>query len=141
MNAEDSMDIQREKEEASLAGERALRSLYEARNALSSAGNWGLLDIFTSGGGGLFSTIMKHSKLNTAQSALQRARYDLDVFNRELKDVSETIGNIEMSEFLTFFDYMDSFIAEIMVQKRISDMKGAVERAIDQVERILRRLN
>lgn len=138
MNAEDSMDIQREKEEARLAGERALRSLYEARNALSSAGNWGLLDIF---GGGLFSTVMKHSKLNTAQSALQRARYDLDVFNRELKDVSETIGNIEMSEFLTFFDYMDSFIAEIMVQKRISDTKGAVERAIDQVERILRRLN
>ncbi len=135
------MSIQTEKEEAIEAGERALRSLYEARNALSSAGNWGLLDIFVKGGGGLFSTIMKHSKLNSAQSALQRARYDLDVFNRELKDVSESIGNIEMSDFLTFFDYMDSFIAEIMVQKRISDMKDAVDRAINQVEEILRRLN
>lgn len=135
------MSIQTEKEEAIEAGERALRSLYEARNALSSAGNWGLLDIFAKGGGGFFSTIMKHSKLNSAQSALQRARYDLDVFNRELKDVSESIGNIEMSDFLTFFDYMDSFIAEIMVQKRISDMRNAVERTINKVESILRRLN
>ncbi|MCR5760754.1 MAG: hypothetical protein K6F82_01955 [Sphaerochaetaceae bacterium] len=134
------MSIESEKLEAREAGERALLSLREARNALGSAGNWGLLDLFVSNGGGFLSTIMKHSKLNSAKSALERARYDLDVFNRELKDVSMDIQGIEMSDFLTFFDFMDSFIAEIMVQKKISDMKYAVDRAINQVEGILRRL-
>ena len=40
------MMLDRERQEAIDAGERALDSLYGARRELASAGNWGLLDLF-----------------------------------------------------------------------------------------------
>ena len=58
------MLIDRERQEAIDAGERALDSLYGVRKELESAGNWGLLDMF---GGGMFTTFVKHSKMNDAQ--------------------------------------------------------------------------
>lgn len=36
----------KELKEAMDAGQEALRYLYEARNCLNSAGNWGVLDLF-----------------------------------------------------------------------------------------------
>ena len=45
---------------AIMAGEKALYSLKEARDILSSASNWGLLDIF---GGNGFTGFMKHMKI------------------------------------------------------------------------------
>ena len=53
--------MRNEMREAILAGERALSSLRSAQEKLNSAGNWGLLDMF---GGGMFSTLIKHSKMN-----------------------------------------------------------------------------
>ena len=64
------MMLDRERQEAIDAGERALDSLYGARRELASAGNWGLLDLF---GGGLFSTFAKHSKMDDAQRYMEQA--------------------------------------------------------------------
>ena len=50
--------------EAMDAGERALSTLRCAQEKLNSASNWGILDMF---GGGMFSTIMKRSKMDDAQ--------------------------------------------------------------------------
>ncbi|MCR5761489.1 MAG: hypothetical protein K6F82_05805 [Sphaerochaetaceae bacterium] len=134
------MDEAKEIMEAKRAGEKALQSLYEAKAELKKASNWGIADIFFSGNGGLISTFMKHSKMERARDCMNRAKYDLEVFNRELRDVSTSIADVDISGFLTFFDYMDNFIAEIMVQKRISDAAREVERAIWSVEDVLRRL-
>ena len=131
------MLIDRERQEAIDAGERALDSLYGVRKELESAGNWGLLDMF---GGGLFTTFVKHSKMNDAQRYMERAKRDLAAFSRELADVSETL-NINSGDFLTFADYFfDGFLADMMVQSRIHDAQRQVDDAIYRVESILSRL-
>ncbi len=131
------MLIDRERQEAIDAGERALDSLYGVRKELESAGNWGLLDMF---GGGLFTTFVKHSKMGDAQRYMERAKRDLAAFSRELADVSETL-NINSGDFLTFADYFfDGFLADMMVQSRIHDAQRQVDDAIYRVESILSRL-
>ncbi len=131
------MLIDRERQEAIDAGERALDSLYGVRKELESAGNWGLLDMF---GGGLFTTFVKHSKMGDAQRYMERAKHDLAAFSRELADVSETL-NINSGDFLTFADYFfDGFLADMMVQSRIHDAQRQVDDAIYRVESILSRL-
>ena len=127
----------RERQEAIDAGERALDSLYGVRKELESAGNWGLLDMF---GGGMFTTFVKHSKMNDAQRYMERAKRDLAAFSRELADVSEKL-NINSGDFLTFADYFfDGFLADMMVQSRIHDAQRQVDDAIYRVESILSRL-
>ena len=54
-------DIEKEKREAIEAGRRALNSLQAAKENLNSAKNWGLVDMF---GGGFFTTMLKHSKMD-----------------------------------------------------------------------------
>ena len=131
------MLIDRERQEAIDAGERALDSLYGVRKELESAGNWGLLDMF---GGGMFTTFVKHSKMNDAQRYMERAKRDLAAFSRELADVSETL-NINSGDFLTFADYFfDGFVADMMVQSRIRDAQRQVDDDIYRVESILSRL-
>ena len=74
--------VKQELRQAERAGERALESLYTLRDTLNSAKNWGLLDLF---GGGAFSGFMKHSKMETAAGLIDRAKKDLESFQKELK--------------------------------------------------------
>ena len=78
-------DIEKEKREAIEAGRRALNSLSAAKENLNSAKNWGLVDMF---GGGFFSTMLKHSKMDHAKQNMDQAKYDLRNFSRELNDVN-----------------------------------------------------
>ena len=130
------MDMIKEKQEAIEAGERALQSLREARNQISGAKGFGLWDLF---GGGMFVSLAKHYKISRAREAINRAQYDLRVFSRELRDV-ETNLDINIGDFLTIFDLMDSFFADIMVQSRLSDAGRRIDEAIYKVEDCLRQL-
>ena len=78
-------DIEKEKREAIEAGRKALNSLSAAKENLNSAKNWGLVDMF---GGGFFSTMLKHSKMDHAKQNMDQAKYDLRNFSRELNDVN-----------------------------------------------------
>ena len=135
------MDYEIERQEAIEAGERALYSLKEAHEQLRKARNWGIYDII---GGGFLSSLIKHSKIDNARSCIDRAKYDLQVFNRELRDVSMCL-DFDIGDFLTFFDLMDSFFADIMVQSRIADASRKVEdviyRVYDRYERELKKNN
>ena len=125
--------------EAMDAGERALSSLRNAQRKLNSAGNWGLLDMF---GGGLFSTIMKRSKMDDAQQLMEAAKSDLKRFQRELKDVNIPLDlRMEVGSFLSFADFFfDGFVADYLVQSKISEAKEQVSDAIIRVEQILSEL-
>lgn len=127
------MDYEKERQEAIIAGERALDSLYEAQNQLRKARNWGIYDIL---GGGFISSLIKHSKIDNARTCIERAKYDLQCFNRELRDVSYDIS-VDVGDFLTFFDLMDGFFADLLVQSRISDASRRIEDAIYRVQDIL----
>ena len=131
--------MKREMKEAMDAGERALTSLRNAQVKLNSAGNWGLFDMF---GGGLFSTIMKRSKMDDAQQLMEAAKSDLKRFQRELKDVNIPLDlRMEVGSFLSFADFFfDGFVEDYLVQSKISEAKEQVSDAIIRVEQILNEL-
>ncbi|MGN0256126.1 MAG: hypothetical protein ACI4W2_00980 [Eubacterium sp.] len=135
----DHYDRQKEINEAIRAGERALSSLREAENQLSSAGNWGLLDIF---GGNTISGFMKHMKINNASQCIDNARRDLETFRDELGDIRDIEDlHVDVSGFLTFADFfLDGFVADLFVQSKISKGKQQVREAERRVEEILRTL-
>ena len=130
---------EKEKREARLAGQRARASLQDARNYLRSARNWGIIDLF--GGGGL-SGLLKHAKVRDASRSLEQAKADLQVFQRELRDVQSIDGlRIEIGDFLTFADFFfDGFVADYLVQSKIRNAQEQVDRAIDMVSNILQSL-
>lgn len=125
--------------EAIVAGERALNSLYAAQSKLKSARGWGIFDML---GGGLLSDLMKHSRMNDASSYIEAARRDLEVFKRELADVSTSYNlRMDVDGFLTFADFFfDGLIADYLVQTKISQARGQVEEAIIKVSQILAEL-
>lgn len=125
--------------EAVTAGERALCSLYAAKEKLNSARNWGFLDLF---GGGFITDMVKHSKLGDASACIEAARSDLQVFQKELKDVDVPMNiRMEIGGFLSFADFFfDGLIADYLVQSKIADARNQVDDAIQRVERLLREL-
>ena len=132
-------DIEKEKREAIEAGRRALNSLSVAKENLNSAKNWGLVDMF---GGGFFSTMLKHSKMDHAKQNMDQAKYDLRNFSKELNDVNMACDlHIDTGDFLSFADYFfDGFVVDWMVQDRINTAKRQVEEAIRRTESIVNQL-
>lgn len=128
--------VRKETLEAVAAGERALESLYGAREKLGSARNWGVYDML---GGGFISTMIKHSKMNDASMLIEQAKRDLLVFQRELKDIQVALDlRMEVGGFLSFADFFfDGLVADYLVQSRISVAREQVEDAIKLVEPIL----
>ena len=133
------MDFEKERQEAIDAGNRALRSLRLAQKDLNSARGWGIYDML---GGGMISSLIKHSKMNDAQSHMQQAKFDLESFSRELSDVSSHIDlSFNVADFLSFADYFfDGFLADWFMQDRINTARSQVDDAIRRVEYILQRL-
>ena len=126
--------------EAIVAGERALDSLYAARDQLKSARGWGFLYMF----GGVFLTDMiKHSKMNQAQKCMENAKYHLQIFQRELNDVHFSMNlRMEVGGFLSFADFFfDGFVADYLVQSKIASAREQVDDAIEIVENILSSLH
>ena len=130
------MTDKKEIREAIQAGETALVSMEKAREKLESAKNWGLFDMF---GGGIFSTFMKHSKIDDASSYMEDAKRSLAVFERELKDVSLSTGfSIDLDSFLRFADiFMDNVFVDVMVQSRINESITSLDQASDRIRSIL----
>ena len=100
--------MKREMQEAVQAGERALQSLYAARDKLGSARNWGIFDML---GGGFISDFVKQVSLDL---------------------------RMEIGSFLSFADFfLDGLVADYMVQSKIADAREQVDDAINRIEKIL----
>ena len=133
-----SYDRSKEIQEAIWSGERAVGSLREAQGYLNSASGWGIVDIF---GGGLLTDVIKHTRINKAKESIDRARCDLIRFRQELDDVDDYVFNIDVGDLWTVFDFVfDGFVADIVMQSKISDAKKSVADAIYQVESVVNRL-
>ena len=132
------VDYGKERDEAIRAGRRALDSLRVAGNELGRARGWGVFDLL---GGGLISSVVKHSKINNARMLIQQARHDLYDFRNELDDLGDTSTELDISGILTAFDMIcDSWIADVMVQIKINNAMREVNAAISRVQDILERL-
>ena len=132
-------DERREVAEAVTAGRRALASLEEAADALDSASNWGLFDLLA---GGIIASLVKRSRLDDAEEALERARADLYTFTREVSDVRgiEEL-RVNVGSVASALDILaDNPFVDLYVQKRISDAEKNVRAAIGATQTVLRRL-
>ena len=123
----------REVDEAIRAGERALDSLREAKGKLNSARNWGIYDIL---GGGMISSIVKHSKMSSANEWVERANYDLKHFAKELRDVDEEGLYVQAGSLASTMDiFFDNVFSDFIVQNRINEARAEIDRMIDRIER------
>ena len=73
---------------------------------------------------------------------MEAAKTDLKRFQRDLKDVNIPLDlRMEVGSFLSFADFFfDGFVADYLVQSKISEAKEQVSDAIIRVEQILNEL-
>ena len=122
----------REISEAIHAGERALDSLREAKNQLNSARNWGIYDMI---GGGLISSMIKHSKIDNANQWMDQANRDLRRFAKELRDVDSEDLQIDTGSLVSMLDiFCDNFFSDILVQQKINDSRARIDVLADRIE-------
>ena len=129
------MSNEQEIREAIQAADSALFHLRNAQQKLRSARNWGIYDLL---GGGFFSTLIKHSKMDRARDEVEAARNAVCRFSRELSDVAgSTQFEMDTDDFLAFADYFfDGFLADYMVQSRIGRAREQIDSAIFRISRI-----
>jgi DNA repair exonuclease SbcCD ATPase subunit len=130
----------KELEEAISAGNELYYSLSDIKDSLQSASNWGTWDTL---GGGLISTVAKHSRIDEAKNKMDRVQILINRFQSELNDVGEVVDsiNIEIGSFLKFADYFfDGLFADLAVQSKINKAKEDIEETIFKVDSIISKL-
>ncbi|HHT35838.1 MAG: hypothetical protein ACE3NC_06430 [Candidatus Wallacebacter cryptica] len=134
------MDLKKEVSEARVAALRVLDSLDRIERQLRSAKNWGIVDLF---GRGMLSGLIKHSKMDDAQRELRQVQRDLQILQKELRDINIHFhGEISMSGFHKFMDIVfDNVVSDWMTQSRINKSLQEVERVKDAVNDVLLTLN
>lgn len=123
------------KSEVIAAGERSLNSLRSAREEMGKAFGWGIADIL---GGGFIISMIKRGKIDKAKTFVEQAKRDLDVFSSQV----EAYGEIQFQDniFLQVGDFVESLIADIWVQTKISKAKDQLDEANVKVEQALNRI-
>ena len=126
--------------EAVSAGNDALDQAEVVQRELSSADSWGTFDLL---GGGMLTTMVKHSHLDQAQRNIQYLQNKLIRFRSELSDVTIYADiQAQTGEFLRFADYFfDGLFADWMVldhihnaQAQISDVQHKLSELLDRLE-------
>lgn len=132
----DMVNDRKEINEAIVAGEQVLNSLYAAQEKLNSAKGWSWLDMF---GGGLFTDLIKHGKMDEASRCMEDAKYNIKKFQKELSDVHLSLDlRMEVGGFLSFVDFFfDGLVADYLVQSKIEDARRQVADAINMISDIL----
>jgi DNA repair exonuclease SbcCD ATPase subunit len=123
---------EKELTEAVRAGESALRALRDVQGDLQSAANWGTWDML---GGGMLSTMAKHSKIDSARQRAHTAQSQLRRFQEELADAGQRLNvSLEVGGFSKFADFFfDGLIADWVVQSKIREASSACSSALSRV--------
>ena len=117
-----------------------IATLDDAERQLSSARNWGFLDVI---GGGLITDLIKHSKLNNAKVSMDRVNYLLQELKRVLGGISMAEDySMNVNGFLTFADFFfDSGIVDVYVTAKIMNSLSEVRRLRDRCYELRQRLS
>ena len=114
--------------------------LDQAERQLSSARNWGFLDVL---GGGLIVDLIKHSKLNNAKVSMERVNYLLQELRRVLGGISMA-GDYSMNVggFETFADFFfDSGIVDVYMTAKIMSSLNEVRNLKNRCYELRQRLS
>lgn len=125
--------------EAIEAGEAVLECLQAVEHSLDKAGGWGTLDLL---GGGLISTLAKHSHIDDAQIKIEDAQRLLHSFRTELADIQiDAAILMETGGFAKFADFFfDGLIADWFMQSKIRHSQENVSVVSSEVADILQQL-
>jgi hypothetical protein len=117
---------------------------FEFKSALKhmkSAKNWGIGDLL---GGGLITTAIKHSKIDTGKEKIEEIKNLIIKFKRELNDVNKLDPNsfeVNISSFNTFADFfVDGIIFDWMVQSKINKTIGNIEKTATETKNVVTQL-
>lgn len=124
---------QKEIQEALLAGGQVQTEINRVLESLNSAEGWGTWDML---GGGVMTTMMKHSHIDQASRNITKVQQSLSRFKTELADVKITSDmNIAVDGLLSFADYFfDGLLMDWMVQSKIHSSKEGVDKVKWQVD-------
>ncbi len=121
----------REIEEAQVATDAALASLEAAQGRVGSARAWGTYDTWF--GGGLFSSLMKHDRIDQAEQYMREVDAALDRLRRELADVhldGAALGGVGVTDLTRTLDvWFDNFFSDLSVQSRLK----TADQRLDQI--------
>jgi hypothetical protein len=122
----------KELREAVQAGEAAKKALEQVQSELRSAANWGTWDML---GGGMLSTMAKHSKIDSAKRHAHHAQSQLRRFQQELADADQRLHvSLEIGGFSKFADYFfDGLIVDWVAQSKIREASSACSSTVSRV--------
>lgn len=127
-------------DEAYSIGECIINQIQDIMESLDRAEGWGTWDLF---GGGLISTMAKHSNLDNAEQQIQQLQDLLGRYKTELADVKiHAKMQAKIEGFLYFADFFfDGLFADWAVLDRIQNSQSQVEDTHNQVKQIQSQLN
>lgn len=135
-----SMVDKKEVLEAKTVANQVLDLLNDVEKQLKSAKNWGIFDLL---GGGFLSSVIKHGKIDKAESLLKMVHKELVRLQKELGDINLSIdSSIKISDFDRFLDIVfDNVISDWMTQSKVNDSLNEVARVKVEINRVLETLS
>lgn len=120
--------------------DQLITCLDDAERQLSSARNWGFLDIL---GGGLITDLIKHSKLQNAKNSMEHVNYIMQQLQQVLGSISIPGDyRMQIGGFATFADFFfDSGIVDIYMTAKIMNSLNEVRKLKEKCYELKRRLN
>ncbi len=119
-------------------GYAAIDSLRRAKLSLDSARSWGIFDIM---GGGLISTLVKHSKMDDAKTYIKTAEGAVRVFNDSIMKLNLEKINVDTRDLFGILDiFCDGLFMDLFMQSRINEARESVDKAINQIHVIISKL-
>lgn len=136
---EEAQRLEKELQEAIAAGCTVLEHLRLAIDELNDASSWGVIDV---AGGGMVSSMVKHSHVDAAQAEIARIQQELLRFQKEVRDVCQikTI-DVSISDWLSFADvFVDGFIFDLMALSKIHQNQNKLQNLYQDIMEIQDRL-
>ena len=120
--------------------DQLISELDQAERHLSSARNWGFLDVL---GGGFIVDLIKHSKLNNAKISMDRVNYLLQELKRVLGGISMADNySMNVGGFETFADFFfDCGIVDVYMTAKIMSSLNEVRNLKNRCYELRQRLS
>ncbi len=120
--------------------DQLIATLDDAERQLSSARNWGFLDVL---GGGFIVDLIKHSKLGNAKVSMERVNYLLEELKRVLGGISMPDDyRMDVGGILTFADFFfDSGIVDVYMTAKIMSSLNEVRNLKNRCYELRQRLS
>lgn len=118
--------------------DRLIPLVNDAERNLSSARNWGFLDVL---GGGFIVDLIKHSKLNNASNSMEQVNYFMQNLQRILGSINTNDYSMNVGNFVSLADFLfDGAIADIYMTSKIMSSLDEVRKLKNKLFELRNRL-